>query len=64
MLNVVFYEAGTGEIIYSCQLDARSIPIERDRLGLESLTVDDFSSEYSVTHMVVDGELVEKPGAD
>lgn len=64
MLNVVFYDPATGEILYSCQLDGRSIAIERERLGLQSLTVDSFNSEYSVTHMVVDGELVEKPDAN
>lgn len=60
MNNVVLYDPVTGEIIYSCQLDVRSIAIERERLGLASLTVEHFSSEYSVTHMVVDGQLVEK----
>lgn len=64
MLNVVFYDLATGEILYSCQSDARTIPLERDRLGLESLTVENFSTEYSLTHMVVDGQLVEKPHAN
>lgn len=63
MQNVVFYEPETGQIIYSSQLDGRSIPIEKQRLGLEALAVANYSSQYSATHMVVDGQLVEKPGA-
>lgn len=62
MYNVVFYDPDTGEIRYSCQMDARAVPIEQERLGLASLFVSEFNSQYSVTHMVVGGELVEKPG--
>lgn len=64
MQDVVFYEPETGKIVYSCQIDGRSIPIEKKRLSLEALVVDIFSSEYSLTHMVVDGQLVEKPHAN
>lgn len=63
MQDVVFYEPETGKIVYSCQIDGRSIPIEKERLGLEALVVGIYSSEYSLTHMVVDGQLVEQPDA-
>lgn len=58
----VFYEAATGRITHT--MTAHRELIESGAQGECWIEVDEFRPDWDVTHMVVDGKLVDRPDAE
>lgn len=64
MVEVVFYDPATGEVVKYCQIAGSLIQFEADRLDLSPLVVENFSFADGVTYRVEDGELIEATDAE